>query len=79
LIQDRSAQSAFTTTKQSIASVQEADSANFSITTLEISATENSDNVTFSVTSDFNTAILSTMSEVYFYVTMVGTGKLTLL
>ena len=79
LIQDRSDQSAFTTTKQSIASVQETDSANFSITTLEVSATENSDNVTFSVTSDFNTAVLSTMPEVYFYVTMVGTGKLTLL
>jgi hypothetical protein len=79
LIQDRSDQSAFTTTKQVIASVQETDSANFSITTLEVSATENSDNVTFSVTSDFNTAILSTMPEVYFYVTMVGTAKLTLL
>ncbi len=64
---------------ESIASVQETDSANFSITTLEVSATENSDNVTFSVTSDFNTAVLSTMPEVYFYVTMVGTGKLTLL
>lgn len=79
LIQDRSDQNAFTTTKQIIAAVQETDSANFSISTLAVSATENTDNVTFSVTSDFNTAILSTMPRVYFYVTMVGTGKLTLL
>ena len=79
LIQDRPDQNAFTTTKQIIAAVQETDSANFSISTLAVSATENTDNVTFSVTSDFNTAIISTMPRVYFYVTMVGTGKLTLL
>jgi hypothetical protein len=79
LIQDRSDQSAFTTTKQVIASVQETGAANYSISTLSMTATENTDNVTFSVTSDFNTAIIATMPEVYFYVTMVGTGQLTLL